>query len=513
VLVSSSYDRQHPPSNIIDGRADTYWVSTGLFPQFILLTLGRKATKVSSLELAATNVRKLLVEGCEDLGLSRFQVLGIAEFKDSCGDMQLEEVRCTNPKGNFLPHVRYLRITVLAGWGSYCSIKWIRAVATPAAADDEESEESPSPGSPKAFGDVGLRIVPGQALQHGMTSNLALPLDLETPGEGQPTSGTGEAASQPIPAVAISGNMQSLRLTGPNGVEVEVLVDSGWRLSDLKKALEGQVGIPRTEQRLLLGPLELADGLPLAVALTKASDVDRKRSAISAGAGDDGDGTTGGSGGGSPTTTLLEVGKKSARQPEWVEQVSKDGLALRFAQDLSSDREVALTAVRHNGDALQFAATCLRSDSDFVVEAVQRRGSSLRWAAEALRGDFTVALAAVGQNGNALQFCDEALRNDRRIVLAAVSQTGAALRFATQSLRSDPEVVEVAGRSFYFTKQELADMASSESKTRAGDSEDGTTGGIGKMIDSDDDDDDEPESPQPWISRAVELSNAQLDGS
>merc|ERR1711907_438886 len=30
---STSYDEQHPPSNIIDGDSKSFWVSTGLYPQ------------------------------------------------------------------------------------------------------------------------------------------------------------------------------------------------------------------------------------------------------------------------------------------------------------------------------------------------------------------------------------------------------------------------------------------------------------------------------------------------
>ncbi|XP_051543937.1 intraflagellar transport protein 25 homolog isoform X2 [Myxocyprinus asiaticus] len=36
VLVSSS-DENHPPENIIDGKTETFWVSTGMFPQEFII--------------------------------------------------------------------------------------------------------------------------------------------------------------------------------------------------------------------------------------------------------------------------------------------------------------------------------------------------------------------------------------------------------------------------------------------------------------------------------------------
>eukprot|EP00931_Biecheleriopsis_adriatica_P038418 TRINITY_DN22009_c0_g1_i1.p1 TRINITY_DN22009_c0_g1~~TRINITY_DN22009_c0_g1_i1.p1 ORF type:complete len:145 (+),score=23.09 TRINITY_DN22009_c0_g1_i1:75-509(+) len=43
----SSWDPAHPVENVLDGNEATYWMSTGLYPQEILLDLGRPQRLIS----------------------------------------------------------------------------------------------------------------------------------------------------------------------------------------------------------------------------------------------------------------------------------------------------------------------------------------------------------------------------------------------------------------------------------------------------------------------------------
>ena len=57
-----------------------------------------------------------------------------------------------------------------------------------------------------------------------------------------------------------------------------------------------------------------------------------------------------------------------------LELLAKDsqGVTLKHAHNLQSDREVVLRAVESNGGALQFASAELRSDKEVVLAAVRR---------------------------------------------------------------------------------------------------------------------------------------------
>lgn len=66
VLMVSSLDENHPGDNMIDGREDSYWISTGLYPQEILLQLSQRS-QVSNVKISATNVRGIRISAFSDL--------------------------------------------------------------------------------------------------------------------------------------------------------------------------------------------------------------------------------------------------------------------------------------------------------------------------------------------------------------------------------------------------------------------------------------------------------------
>ena len=129
--------------------------------------------------------------------------------------------------------------------------------------------------------------------------------------------------------------------------------------------------------------------------------------------------------------------------------VKENGKALRHSLWLPFNREVVLAAVRQNGEALRYAVPQLRDDRDVVHAAVQQRGIALEHASEKLQNDRQIVFTAVTQDyydqgGYALQYASPQLRNDREIVLAAVKTSGEALEHASEALRDDREVVREA---------------------------------------------------------------------
>lgn len=60
IAYATSTDPQHPPENILDGSSSTYWSSTGLFPQEVMITLPYpthiKKITIWSMKVASMNV-------------------------------------------------------------------------------------------------------------------------------------------------------------------------------------------------------------------------------------------------------------------------------------------------------------------------------------------------------------------------------------------------------------------------------------------------------------------------
>lgn len=118
VLMATSLDDKHPPANVIDGREFTYWISTGLYPQEILLQLGHPA-KVSDVWLSTTNVRSVCIEGCMEETAVSFETLAAAEIAaGDSGRLQLQQLHCQEQ----IRPTRFVKAKILSGWDDFCTV-------------------------------------------------------------------------------------------------------------------------------------------------------------------------------------------------------------------------------------------------------------------------------------------------------------------------------------------------------------------------------------------------------
>jgi heat shock protein beta-11 len=67
VLSASSFDPLHPPSSVIDGEYNTFWLTTGVFPQELVIQLGEPSL-VKGVELVSTGVRRVELAKAEGPG-------------------------------------------------------------------------------------------------------------------------------------------------------------------------------------------------------------------------------------------------------------------------------------------------------------------------------------------------------------------------------------------------------------------------------------------------------------
>eukprot|EP00927_Polykrikos_kofoidii_P062425 TRINITY_DN57236_c0_g1_i1.p1 TRINITY_DN57236_c0_g1~~TRINITY_DN57236_c0_g1_i1.p1 ORF type:complete len:210 (+),score=25.86 TRINITY_DN57236_c0_g1_i1:313-942(+) len=117
VVMVTSLDEDHPGDNVIDGSNTTFWMSTGLYPQEILLLLPQPAV-VSSVRLSCTQVREVRIEGCVEDNPVNFKMMMMGEIQDNQGALQTS----TMTSGNHDLCVRYVRVLILSGWHDFCSV-------------------------------------------------------------------------------------------------------------------------------------------------------------------------------------------------------------------------------------------------------------------------------------------------------------------------------------------------------------------------------------------------------
>eukprot|EP00746_Dinoflagellata_sp_MGD_P066359 gnl/MRDRNA2_/MRDRNA2_27508_c0_seq1.p1 gnl/MRDRNA2_/MRDRNA2_27508_c0~~gnl/MRDRNA2_/MRDRNA2_27508_c0_seq1.p1 ORF type:complete len:137 (-),score=24.77 gnl/MRDRNA2_/MRDRNA2_27508_c0_seq1:85-495(-) len=122
VLMVSSLDERHLGENIIDGSDSTYWISTGLYPQEVLIELGSPA-KISALKLLMTNAHNVRVEGCGEDTPVNFKTLAEVEMENKSSRLQMKDVSVRSDE-----QLHFIKVMILSGWHDFCSVHKIAAI-------------------------------------------------------------------------------------------------------------------------------------------------------------------------------------------------------------------------------------------------------------------------------------------------------------------------------------------------------------------------------------------------
>merc|ERR1711959_277350 len=117
IVVATSQDDRFPPENILDGNHKTFFTTTGLYPQEVVVHLGGTVA-VDRLRLQTYGVRQLVVESSGQDDAQGGQKLVELEFGHTDGEMHTFE-RDVSSLG---VKAQTLRLIVSAGWIDFCSI-------------------------------------------------------------------------------------------------------------------------------------------------------------------------------------------------------------------------------------------------------------------------------------------------------------------------------------------------------------------------------------------------------
>ncbi|XP_068166996.1 intraflagellar transport protein 25 homolog [Antennarius striatus] len=115
VVFATSSDNNNPPANLIDGDTETFWMSTGMFPQQITIRFEKPVT-LTELTVDTYNVKHLKIEETTAEDPSQFQHVTDKEFAHTEGHLQSNSISL---KGSSATH---LRLTVTAGYDAFISM-------------------------------------------------------------------------------------------------------------------------------------------------------------------------------------------------------------------------------------------------------------------------------------------------------------------------------------------------------------------------------------------------------
>ncbi|XP_019741336.1 intraflagellar transport protein 25 homolog [Hippocampus comes] len=121
VVVAASNDENHPPENMIDGNANTFWMSTGMFPQEFIIRFA-EMTNVSSVTLDSYNVKHLKVEKNTSENASHFEFVEEKELKLTEGQLQTNSISLG---GSNATHLRFI---ITSGYDHFVAVHKIDTV-------------------------------------------------------------------------------------------------------------------------------------------------------------------------------------------------------------------------------------------------------------------------------------------------------------------------------------------------------------------------------------------------
>nr|XP_021523471.1 intraflagellar transport protein 25 homolog isoform X2 [Aotus nancymaae]XP_021523472.1 intraflagellar transport protein 25 homolog isoform X2 [Aotus nancymaae]XP_021523473.1 intraflagellar transport protein 25 homolog isoform X2 [Aotus nancymaae]XP_021523474.1 intraflagellar transport protein 25 homolog isoform X2 [Aotus nancymaae]XP_021523475.1 intraflagellar transport protein 25 homolog isoform X2 [Aotus nancymaae] len=91
VILATSSDEKHPPENIIDGNPDTFWATTGMFPQEFIICF-HKHVRIERLVIQSYLVRTLKIEKSTSKEPVDFEQWIEKDLVHTEGQLQNEEI-------------------------------------------------------------------------------------------------------------------------------------------------------------------------------------------------------------------------------------------------------------------------------------------------------------------------------------------------------------------------------------------------------------------------------------
>ena len=125
VISASSYSKTHPPSAVIHKDLSSFWMTTGSFPQEIVVQLSESCS-VKSVELVSTSVRAIELWGSDGYTHSAGERIAKTEANELDGELQRFTLSVASKAT-----ATCLRIKILSGWNEFCSIHRINVLGTP----------------------------------------------------------------------------------------------------------------------------------------------------------------------------------------------------------------------------------------------------------------------------------------------------------------------------------------------------------------------------------------------
>ncbi|KAM4022628.1 intraflagellar transport protein 25 homolog [Anomaloglossus baeobatrachus] len=120
VSLATSSDERHSAESIIDGNPETFWTTTGMFPQEFIISMNG-LQKIGKITLESSLIRSLKIYTSSSKEATNFEPCMERELEHVEGQFQTEEIT--------LPGVQavHLRFVILSGYDHFVSVRSVSA--------------------------------------------------------------------------------------------------------------------------------------------------------------------------------------------------------------------------------------------------------------------------------------------------------------------------------------------------------------------------------------------------
>ncbi|KAG4098643.1 hypothetical protein H8356DRAFT_1672151 [Neocallimastix lanati (nom. inval.)] len=122
VLMATSLDSRHGMENILDGRINTFWISTGLFPQEIIVALSTSVL-LKTVTLTTMKVSHVILEA-SNTNIKEFHTVNSQEIQDGT----IQTTSFSIPPGT---KARYLKFIFKKGYSEFITVHKLNVIGDP----------------------------------------------------------------------------------------------------------------------------------------------------------------------------------------------------------------------------------------------------------------------------------------------------------------------------------------------------------------------------------------------
>ncbi|CAL8074348.1 unnamed protein product [Calicophoron daubneyi] len=115
VRLSTSFNELHPPENVLNGEESSFWITTGMFPQMLVVSLPEHS-RVSRVRIISSCIKDLWVEVSSRTEPEEFEVKSELSLAYADGHQQITEVPMNES------NMRHLRLTIRSGYDHFVAV-------------------------------------------------------------------------------------------------------------------------------------------------------------------------------------------------------------------------------------------------------------------------------------------------------------------------------------------------------------------------------------------------------